>query len=75
MGETPDALPHLGLVPGATNQWILAGFNGAGMTMIFTASRGIAGMVLDGVDYEETGLPRLFKSTAERLAIKHINYV
>ncbi|KAJ5919566.1 hypothetical protein N7454_009401 [Penicillium verhagenii] len=73
MGETPDALPHVGLVPGARSQWILAGFNGAGMTMIFTTARAIAKMVLHEVVYEDTDLPRLFKTTSDRLLVKNPN--
>ncbi|PYI09232.1 FAD dependent oxidoreductase superfamily [Aspergillus sclerotiicarbonarius CBS 121057] len=67
MGHTPDTLPHVGRVPGSQSQWILAGFNGAGMLMIFTMTQAIARMV-EGVEYEDTGLPGLFKSTSERLA-------
>ncbi|KAJ5737814.1 uncharacterized protein N7483_002939 [Penicillium malachiteum] len=74
MGETPDALPHIGKVPGSSNQWLLAGFNGAGMMLIFTASQGVARMIVKDVDYEDTGLPRLFKSTSERLAVKNSGF-
>ncbi|RAL03233.1 NAD(P)/FAD-dependent oxidoreductase [Aspergillus ibericus CBS 121593] len=70
MGYTPDTLPHVGRVPGSQCQWILAGFNGAGMVMIFTMTRAIASMVVKGLEYEETGLPGLFKSTSERLAVR-----
>ncbi|KAJ5536009.1 hypothetical protein N7513_009195 [Penicillium frequentans] len=71
MGETPDAMPHVGLVPGSRNQWILAGFNGAGMTMIFTTAKAVSKMILHEVVYEDTDLPRLFKTTAERLTVKN----
>jgi glycine/D-amino acid oxidase-like deaminating enzyme len=71
MGETPDGLPHVGKVPGSRNQWLLAGFNGAGMTMIFTTARAIANMVVYGVEYEDTGLPSVFRSTSERLMVKN----
>ncbi|KAJ5114145.1 hypothetical protein N7456_002679 [Penicillium angulare] len=74
MGQTPDSFPHIGRVPGSQNQWLLAGFNGAGMLMIFTASRGIAKMVLNELDYKDTGMPRLFKSTFERLAVKNSGF-
>ncbi|OJJ46794.1 hypothetical protein ASPZODRAFT_159578 [Penicilliopsis zonata CBS 506.65] len=57
MGETPDALPHVGKVPG--------------MTMIFTTARAVARMVVHGVTYEDTDLPSVFRSTAERLAVKN----
>ncbi|OOF93921.1 hypothetical protein ASPCADRAFT_209176 [Aspergillus carbonarius ITEM 5010] len=69
MGYTPDTLPHVGRVPGSKSQWILAGFNGAGMPMIFTITQAIARM-LEGVEYEDTGLSTLFKSTSERLAAR-----
>lgn len=68
MGVTPDQMPHVGLIPGTTNQYILAGFNGAGMTMIFTTAKEIAGMVLSGKPFEQTNIPGVFKTTEERLS-------
>ncbi|KAI1858905.1 uncharacterized protein JN550_012364 [Neoarthrinium moseri] len=70
MGSTPDHLPHVGLVPGTQNQWILAGFNGAGMTTIFTTAEGVAEMVLTGKTVEETEVINAFKTTEERIATK-----
>lgn len=70
MGVTPDMLPHVGKVPGSKNQWLLAGFNGAGMLLIFTMTQAIAKMVANGVEYEDTGLSGIFKSTPERLNAK-----
>lgn len=67
MGITADALPHCGKVPGKENQFILAGFNGAGMLHIFLSAKGIAKMVRSGVPFEESGMPRIFKSTEKRL--------
>lgn len=67
MGYTSDLLPHLGAVPNKPGQFIAAGFNGHGMPVIFLAAKGIAQMVSKGADYEDTGLPRLFKTTKERL--------
>ncbi|KAH8898190.1 FAD dependent oxidoreductase [Thozetella sp. PMI_491] len=67
MGVTPDSVPHVGRVPGSDSQWILAGFNGGGMSLIFTLGQGIARMVLEGVSYEDTDMPVLFKTTEERL--------
>lgn len=67
MGVTPDMLPHVGRVPGSQNQWILAGFNGAGMLLIFTMTQAISNMVTKGAEYEDTGLSSLFQSTFERL--------
>lgn len=60
-------MPHCGKVPGKENQFILAGFNGAGMPHIFLSAKGISKMVRGGVPFEESGIPRIFKSTEERL--------
>jgi len=70
MGVTPDMLPHVGRVPSSKNQWLLAGFNGAGMLLIFTMTQAIAKMVMNNVEYEDTGLSSIFKSTSERLNVK-----
>jgi len=67
MGYSSDGLAHLGAVPGKPNQFILAGFNGHGMPLIYLAAKGIAAMVRDNVSYEESGMPRIFKTTQERL--------
>lgn len=68
MGYTPDEWPHVGEVPGQEGrQWILAGFNGGGMAMIFLTAKGLAGMVRDGKMFAETGLPRVFETARERL--------
>ncbi|KAK6203908.1 hypothetical protein LQW54_008601 [Pestalotiopsis sp. IQ-011] len=67
MGATPDGVPHVGQVPGTENQWILAGFNGGGMPLIFTSARGVADMVCNGVSFKETGILEMFETTAERL--------
>lgn len=45
IGKTLDAFPHIEKVPGPRNQWLLAGFNGAGMMIIFTTARAIAKMI------------------------------
>lgn len=68
MGYTFDLMPHIGEVPGAPSQYIMAGFSGHGMPQILLASRGLAAMVTDGVSYEQTGLPVIFKTTQERLS-------
>lgn len=95
MGATVDELPHCGKVIGEENHYILAGFNGGGMSHIFLTAKGIAKMIKDGASFEvrsiffqlelsrfpwnklmsradcdvtqESGLPRVFKSTAKRL--------
>lgn len=68
MGSTRDSAPHVGLIPGTTNQWLLAGFNGGGMALIFTLTKSIAGMVLHGDAFEETDIPKRFKTTQERIS-------
>ncbi|KAH9904935.1 FAD dependent oxidoreductase [Xylariomycetidae sp. FL2044] len=67
MGYSADSLPHIGQVPGAEGSYILAGFHGHGMPIIFSAARGLADMVVKGVEYEQAGIPVLYKTTAERL--------
>ncbi|KAL7905190.1 FAD dependent oxidoreductase [Trichoderma velutinum] len=67
MGYTPDALPHIGAIPGRPDQFIMAGFNGAGMLHIFLSGKGIAQMLSNNVQFEETQIPRIFKTTQERL--------
>jgi hypothetical protein len=67
MGYTFDGFPHGGQVPGQENLFILAGFNGAGMPHIFLTAKGIANMIGNGVPFGESGIPRIFKTTEERL--------
>lgn len=67
MGYTYDDRPHVGEVPGRTGQFILGGWNGHGMPVIWRSGEGVARMVARGVAYEETGVPRLFKTTVERI--------
>ncbi|OJD35972.1 fad dependent oxidoreductase superfamily protein [Diplodia corticola] len=68
MGYTADMMPHIGEVPSKPGQFVMAGFNGHGMPLIFLSSKGLASMILHAVPFEQTGIPRLFKTTAERLA-------
>lgn len=68
IGTTADGRPHIGEVPGSKGRrYIIAGFNGGGMAMIFTSTKGLARIIVQGVSFEEVGLPRLFKTTEERL--------
>ncbi|KAJ5645936.1 hypothetical protein N7490_002308 [Penicillium lividum] len=69
MGYSSDGLPHVGRVPGHDGQYILAGFTGHGMPQIFLAAEGIAKMIVKGMNFEDTGLPRLFKTTSTRIEI------
>lgn len=67
MGYTADGLPHVGEVPGKKGLYIAAGWNGHGMPNVFLAMKGVAQMVGKGKTYEETGLPRLYRTSRERL--------
>jgi hypothetical protein len=67
MGYTSDLMPHVGAVPEKPGQFIMAGFNGHGMPLIFLTAKGIARMVSQDCKFEETGIPRIFKTTKERL--------
>ncbi|KAG4441750.1 hypothetical protein IFR05_002741 [Cadophora sp. M221] len=49
------------------DQFVLAGFNGHGMPVIWLAAKGIAKMITESVEFEKTGVPRLFKTTRERV--------
>ncbi|KAL2836925.1 FAD dependent oxidoreductase-domain-containing protein [Aspergillus pseudoustus] len=70
MGYSSDGLPHVGLVPGKQDQWIIGGFTGHGMPQVFLAAEGVAKMVVNGMRFGETGLPRLFQTTQARLEAK-----
>ncbi|OKL61879.1 hypothetical protein UA08_02273 [Talaromyces atroroseus] len=67
MGYSWDSLPHVGALPGEDDQYVLAGFNGHGMPVVFLSALGVAKMVRDGVAFEDIGVPRLFQTTRERL--------
>ena len=66
MASTPNGFPRVGLVHGKRSQWMLCGFNGGGMTIIFTISQAIAKMVIDGVTISETGIPILYQNVSTR---------
>ncbi|KAJ5102775.1 hypothetical protein N7532_003304 [Penicillium argentinense] len=67
MGYSADSLPHVGEVPEKPGQFIAAGFNGHGMPVVFLSAKGVAKMALKRVSFKETGLPRLFETSIERL--------
>lgn len=66
MGYNSDSLPSCGEVPGRPGCYISAGFEGHGMPIIWLAMKGIKDM-LGGKSFEESGIPRIFKTTQERL--------
>lgn len=67
MGYSRDKLPRLGPVPGRNGVFIMGGWTGHGMPQIFLAAKGMASMVVEDVPYYQTGLPRVFEETADRL--------
>lgn len=67
MGYSADRFPRVGKVPGRDGVFIMGGFTGHGMPQIFLAAKGLSEMVLSDKPYAETGMPRLFEETAQRL--------
>jgi glycine/D-amino acid oxidase-like deaminating enzyme len=67
MGYNSDGLPSIGEVPGRQGCLIAAGFEGHGMPVIYLAMKGIAEMAGKGKKFEESGIPRIYKTTMERL--------
>lgn len=67
MGYSYDTHPQVGEVPGKPGQYICAGFNGHGMPAVFLSAKGVAQMIQSGKKFEEVGLPRVYKTTSERL--------
>ncbi|KAG9243253.1 FAD dependent oxidoreductase-like protein superfamily [Calycina marina] len=67
MGYSYDSLPHVGDVPERLNQMILAGFNGHGMPVIWLAAKGVAEMIRKGTAFEDVGLPKIMKTTMDRI--------
>lgn len=68
MGYSSDHLPHVGNVPQRKNQFIIAGFTGHGMPQIFLTAKGLATIVVDGVDFKDSGIPRIYQTSKERLS-------
>lgn len=56
-----------GEVPNRNGQFILAGFSGHGMPLIFKSAEAVAKMLREDASFEETALPKIFKPTEERL--------
>lgn len=81
MGYTSDSLPHVGRIPilpshpsrsrpypsTPETKYIAAGFNGHGMPVIFRATKALAAMILTGKSFEDTDVPAVFQTSAERL--------
>ena len=67
MGFTTDGFPYVGDLPDKPGQFVCAGFNGHGMPQVFLSAKAIASMVIEGTKLEDTDLPRLYRSSRERL--------
>ncbi|KAF9693084.1 hypothetical protein EKO04_008954 [Ascochyta lentis] len=67
MGYSYDSHAHIGEIPGKPGQFILAGFNGHGMPLIWHGAKGLAKMINTGASFEKVGIPTLLKTTKERL--------
>ncbi|KAL2865615.1 phosphoenolpyruvate phosphomutase-domain-containing protein [Aspergillus lucknowensis] len=67
MGYSYDTAPHIGEVPGQPGKFICAGYDGHGMPVIFLAAKGLADIVMNGRSFENAHLPRIFKTTSERI--------
>jgi glycine/D-amino acid oxidase-like deaminating enzyme len=67
LGYTSDELPSVGEVPGREGCFIAAGFEGHGMPVIWLVMKGIAEMVGMAKRFEEVRIPRIYKTTRERL--------
>jgi hypothetical protein len=67
MGYSSDGCPHVGAVPGRQNQYLLAGFTGHGMPQIYLSAKGVASMLIDKESFQNTGIPKTFETSQERL--------
>ncbi|OOQ83096.1 FAD dependent oxidoreductase superfamily [Penicillium brasilianum] len=67
MGYSYDSNPHIGNVPGGKDQYILAGFNGHGMPVIWLSSKELAKMIVQDIPFEQTTMPRLFQTSQLRI--------
>lgn len=67
MAYTADELPLVGELPDSEGQYVVAGFNGGGMSFIFLCAQGVAEMVMNGKSFRHSGVPEMFEVTAERL--------
>lgn len=72
MGYSFDTNPHVGAVPGRPGQFILAGFNGHGMPVIWLAAQGLATMLLSeskDLAVKDVGIPSLFQTSSGRIQL------
>jgi hypothetical protein len=67
IGHTADGYPFCGHVPGKGNLFVPTVYNGGAMPPIFWTAEGIAKMIREDVPFEQSGIPKNFNITEERL--------
>ena len=67
LGCTSDLMPFIGELPDQTNGYVIAGFNGHGMTRILLSARALVDLVLERVNTLEGLIPEPFLITRARL--------
>jgi glycine/D-amino acid oxidase-like deaminating enzyme len=66
-GRTSDLMPFVGELPDQTNGYVIAGFNGHGMSRILLCARALVDLVLERVSNIEEQIPKPFIITKARL--------
>lgn len=67
LGCTSDLMPFIGELPDQTNGYVIAGFNGHGMTRILLSARALIDLVLEKANTLEGLIPEPFLITKARL--------
>jgi glycine/D-amino acid oxidase-like deaminating enzyme len=70
LGCTSDLMPFVGELPDQTNGYVIAGFNGHGMSRILLCARALINLVLEKVNTIEGLIPEPFLITKARLETK-----
>jgi hypothetical protein len=71
MGYSTDSMPHVGQVPGRSNQFLVAGFTGHGMPQVFLSSKAVVDMMMDQVEFKGTAVPLIYETSQKRLDNMH----
>jgi glycine/D-amino acid oxidase-like deaminating enzyme len=66
-GCTSDLMPFVGELPDQTNVYVIAGFNGHGMSRILLCARALIDLILERVNNIEGLIPEPFVITKARL--------
>jgi glycine/D-amino acid oxidase-like deaminating enzyme len=70
MGYSSDRLPRVGAIPDRPGVFIMGGFTGHGMPQIFLTAKGLVEIIEKGTTFDNSGIPRLFEESRERLDSK-----